>query len=124
MKRRFQSLIDVVEWSIFLGFSEDHSAMVSLIRNLLTNHVSAYVRVVLDKKVTTVQNDTIVDNKTIESICVDLFTSSREFHSEEERPPDESEGAIVEDPPLELGGEWLTEAERCDKCSKNVQYCT
>ena len=98
--------------------------MVSLIRNLSTNHVSPQFHVVLDEKFTTILNDTRVDSKTIESIFVDLFTSSREYYGEEERPPDESEGATVEDQPLELGGEWLTEAERRDTRSRDVQYRT
>ena len=98
--------------------------MVSLIINVSTNHVLPQFHVVLGEKFTTIQNDTRVDSKTIESIFVDLFTSSREYYGEEERLPDESEGATVEDSPLELGGEWLIEAERHDKRLRNLQYRT
>ena len=108
----------------FLGISEEHSSVVSLIRNLSTNNVSPQFHVVLDEKFSTIQNDTRVDSKTIESIFVDLFPSSRKYYGEYIRPPDESEGATVEDPPLELGGEWLTGAERRDKRSRNLQYQT
>ena len=109
----------------FLGFSDQHSSLVAMVRNLATNYVSPQFHVVFDEKFTTIQNDTRLEDTTIESIFKDLFTDCRDYFGEEGRPPDGNsvpEGATALDPPSELGGEWLTEAERRDKGSRNEEW--
>ena len=71
-----------------------------------------------DEKFFTIQNDTRLEDTTIESISRDLFTDCRDYFGEEGRPPDVTivpKGGTVVDPPPDLWGAWLTEAERHDK---------
>ena len=87
----------------FLGFSDEHSTLVSMVRNLATNYVSPQFHVVYDEKFTTIQNNTRLQDATIEAIFEDLFEKCRNFYGEEGHPPElpvaASEGATVEDPP-------------------------
>ena len=97
-----------------------------MVQNLATNYVSPQFHVVYDEKFSTIQNDTRLQDSTIEAIFEKLFTKCRDFYGEESRPPElpvaASEGATVEDPPQELGGEWLTEAERRDKRARTIKW--
>ena len=89
-----------------------------MVRNLATNYVSPQFHVVFDEKFSTIQNDTRLEDTTVESIFKDLFTNCRDHFGEDGRPPDVTivpKGGTAVDPPNELGGEWLTEAERRDK---------
>ena len=59
-------------------------------------------------------------------IWTNLFEKCCNFYGEEGHPPElpvaASEGATDEDPPPELGGEWLTEAERRDKRACTIKW--
>ena len=103
----------------FLGFSDQHSSLVAMVRNLGTNFVSPQFHVVFDEKFSTIQNDTRLEDSAVEPIFNDLFETCKDYYGEEGRPP---EGAVQSDPPMELGGEWLTEAERRDKGSRNESW--
>ena len=115
MATRFPSLIKGVAWSNFLSFSDEHSTLVLMVWNLATNYVSPQFHVVYDNKFLTIHNNTRLQDATIKAIFKNLVETCRNFYGEEGRPPElpvtASEGATVEDPPPELGGEWLTEAE-------------
>ena len=63
----------------FLGFSNEHSSTVGLIRNLRTNHISPQFHVVYDEKFETVTSDMKVD---LEEVWFDLFHNSRETYLE------------------------------------------
>ena len=110
----------------FLGFSDQHSSLVAMVRNLGTNFVSPQFHVVFDEKFTTIQNDTRLGDSAVESVFNDLFVTCRDFYGEEGRPPEDEksapEGVEAVDPPPELGGEWLTEAERRDKDSRGESW--
>ena len=97
-----------------------------LVQNLSTNYVSPQFHVVFDEKFSTIQNDTRLEDSTVESIFNDLFVTCRDFYGEEGRPPEKAvdtpEGASAVDPPPELGGEWLSEAERRDKNFRNEEW--
>ena len=41
-----------------LGFSDEHSTLVAMVRNLETNIVSPQFHIVFDEKFSTIQNDT------------------------------------------------------------------
>ena len=63
-----------------------------------------------DEKFSTIQNDTRLDDTTVESIFKDLFTDCRDHFGEDGRPPDTTivpKGGTFMDPPPKLGGEWL-----------------
>lgn len=99
----------------FLGFSDEHSSMVGLVRNLRTNHISPQFHVVYDDLFTTIQNDTRRPDDAIERIFTDLFENCRDYYGEEaiETVSVEESGQTDESP--ELNDEWLTEPERRDK---------
>ena len=86
-----------------------------MVGNLCTTFVSPNFHVVFDEKVSTIQNDTRLEDTVVEPIFNDLCESFRDHYGEEGRPPegDKSapEGVVSADPPMELGGEWLTEAQ-------------
>ena len=78
-----------------------------------------------DGKFSTVQNDTRLENTTVESISKDLFTDCRDYFGEDGRPPDVTivpKGGTTVNPPPELGGELLPEVERCDKSSRDEEW--
>ena len=87
----------------FLGFSDEHSTLVSMVQNLATNYVSPQFHGVYNDKCLTIQNDTRLQDVTIEAIFKNLFEKCRNFYGEESRPPElpvaASEEATVEDPP-------------------------
>ena len=59
-------------------------------------------------KFSTIQNDTRLEDTTVESIFKDFFTHCRDYFGEESRPPGVSsvpEGATAVNPSPELGGE-------------------
>ena len=108
----------------FLGFSEEHSKSVAMIRNLTTNFVSPQWHVVYDELFSTIRNDTRLKDTAVESIFNDLFDNCREYYGDEAVcPPEGATGdgdapasdETFDDPPLELGGEWLTEPACCEK---------
>ena len=105
----------------FLGFSDQHSSLVAMVQNVGTNFVSPQFHVVFDEQCYTIQNDTRLEDTAVEPILNDLFESCRDHYGEEGCPPEEDksapEGTVPANPPMELGGEWLTEAERRDKSS-------
>ena len=67
----------------FLGFSEGHSTLVANVRNLRNGYISPQYHLAFDDLFeTTVRqgdNDPIID-----TICNDLFDSSRDWYAEEE----------------------------------------
>ena len=71
-------------------------------------------------------NDTRLGDSAVESVFNDLFVTCRDFYGEEGRPPEDEksapEGVKAVDPPPELGGEWLTVAERRDKDSRGESW--
>ena len=70
----------------FLGFSDEHSTLVAMVRNLATNFASPQFHVVFDDKFSTIQNDTRLDYTAVEVIFNYLFTNSCGFYGEEVRP--------------------------------------
>ena len=70
--------------------------------------------------------DTRLEDTAVESIVNDLFESCQDHYGEEGHPPEGAksapEGAVPADPPMELGGEWLTEAAQRDKSSRNENW--
>ena len=109
-----------------LGFSDPHSLLAAIVTKLGTNFVSPQFHVVFDEKFTTIQNDTRLGDSAVESVFNDLFVTCRDFYGEEGRPPEDAistpEGVEAVDPPHELGGEWLTEAERRDNDSRGESW--
>ena len=92
---------------------------------MATNYVSPQFHVMFDEKFSTIQNDTRLEDTTVESISNDLFTDCRDHFSEVGRPPDVTivpKGGTAVDPQPELGGEWLTEAERRNKISRDEEW--
>ena len=80
--------------------------------------------VVYDELFSTIRNDTRLKDTAVESIFNDLFDNCREYYGDEAVcPPEGATGdgdapasdETFDDPPLELGGEWLTEPERREK---------
>ncbi|KAL7553645.1 LOW QUALITY PROTEIN: hypothetical protein ACHAWF_016952, partial [Thalassiosira exigua] len=67
----------------FLGFSDQHSFLVALIRQLGTGFVSPQQHVVFDNKFETVYS-TGVDDEVVDAICKDLFENSRDWYVEPE----------------------------------------
>ena len=67
----------------FLGFSDQYSSLVAMVRNLATNYVSPQFHVVFDEKFSTIQNDTRLEDTTVESIFKDLFTDCRDHFGED-----------------------------------------
>ena len=65
-----------------LGFSDEHSTLVAMIRNLEDNFVSPQSHVVFDKKLSAIQNDTRLEDTEVEAISNDLFTNFRGFYGE------------------------------------------
>jgi len=82
--------------------------------------VSPQFHVVFDEKFTTIHNDARLNDTTIESIFNDLFETCRDYFGEETIAP---EGADVNSPDTEiiidetpeLGDEWLSKPEVCEK---------
>ena len=86
-----------------LVLSDEHSTLVTMVKNLATNFVSPQFHVVFDEKFSTIQNNTRIEDTAIEAIFNDLFTDFHGFYGEEGRPPKETisapEGGAVEHPP-------------------------
>ena len=87
----------------FLGFIDELSTLVAMVRILATNFVRPQFHIVFDKKFSTIQNETRLEDTEVEAICNDLFTNFRGFYCEEVRPTEETisapEGDYVEPPP-------------------------
>ena len=108
-----------------LGFSDEHSTLVAMVRNLATNFVRPQFHVVFDGKFPTIQNGTRLEDTSFEAICNELFTNCSGFYGEQGRPPEETISAPqVADvyPSPELGGEFVTEAERRDKDTRTEDW--
>ena len=104
----------------FLGFSDEHSSLVARVRNLGTNFVSPQFHVVFDDMFSTIHNDVQMKDTAVQGIFEDLFETCTDYYGEEIETP---EGADAEsDPPLELGGEWLTEPERREKKARQEEW--
>ena len=76
-------------------------------------------------KFSTIQHDTRLEDTTVESIFKDFLTDCRDNFGGEGCPPDVTivlKGGTVVDPPPVLGGEWLTEAKRRDKSSRDEEW--
>ena len=61
----------------FLGFSDEHSTLVAMFINLATNFVIPKFHVVFDEKFSTIQNNTRLEETSVEAIFDDLFTNYR-----------------------------------------------
>jgi hypothetical protein len=90
----------------FLGFSNEHSSTVALVRNLHTGYVSPQYHVVFDDRFETVVSDGKTSEE-LDKICKELFVNSRDCYAEEEY--DEDGMLIYEPPPLDEV--WLSEPE-------------
>ena len=108
-----------------LGFSDENSTLVAMVKSLATNFVIPQFHVVFDEKFFIIQNNTSLEDTAVEAIFNELFTNCRDFYGEEGHPPKETisapEGDVVDSPP-KLGGEWLTEAERRDKDTRTEYW--
>ena len=86
-----------------LGFSDEHSTLVAMVRNLTTNFVSPQFHVVFDEKFSIIQNNTSLEETAVEAIFNELFTNCCDFYGEEGHPPKETisapEGYSVYHPP-------------------------
>ena len=102
----------------FVGFSDEHSSLVAKVRNLSTNFISPQFHVIFDDKFTTIQNDTKLEDTSLESIFTDLFDTCRDYYGEE---PLESDSGKQFDELPELHDEWLNEAERREKKSRQEE---
>ena len=87
----------------FLRFSDEHSTLMSMVRNLATNFVSPKFHVMFDEKFLTIQNDNRLEDTAVEAIFNDLFTNCRYFYGEGKPSPEETisapEGYAVDPPP-------------------------
>ena len=96
-----------------LGFSDEHSTLVAMVRNFTTNFFSHKLHVLFDEQFSTIHNNTSLEETEVEAIFNDILTNCRDFYGEEVSSSEDTisapEGADV-DPPPDLGGEWLTEA--------------
>ena len=72
----------------FWGFSDQHSSLMFMVRNLGTNYVSPQFHVIFDAKFTTIQNDTRLEDSNIESFFNDIFVTCRDLYGEEGCPPE------------------------------------
>ena len=70
----------------FLGFSDENSTLGAMVRNLETNFVSPQFHVVFDEKLSTIKNDTRLEDTAVEAILNYIFTNFRGFYGEEGRP--------------------------------------
>ena len=76
----------------FVGFSDEHLLLVAKVRNLSTNFISPQFHVIFDDKFTTIQNNTKLEDTSLESIFTDLFDKCRDYYGEE--PLESDSGAI------------------------------
>ena len=94
----------------FVGFSEQHSSLVALVRNLETGFVSPQFHVVFDDKFETVFSAGC-DQATEDAIFEQLFEDSRDLYVE---PECDDDGELVYQPPP-LEEVWLSEPERRER---------
>ena len=94
----------------FLGFSEEHSSTVALIRHLRTGHVSPQFHIVVDDNFETVYGGEMSPG-VYDAICNLLWENNREQYAVDER---DSNGDVVYSPPP-LDDIWLDEEERREK---------
>ena len=97
----------------FVGFSDEHSLLVAKVCNLSTNFISPQFHVISDDKFTTIQNDTKLEDTSLESIFTDLFDKCCDYYGEELLS---DSGKQLNELP-ELHDDWLNKAERRDKKS-------
>ena len=67
----------------FLGFSDQHSSTVGLVRNLATNFVSPQFHVVFDDLFTSIYNNVRMDDSKLENLFTKLFETCREWYGED-----------------------------------------
>ena len=60
-----------------LGFSDEHSTLVAMVRNFASNFLIPKLHVVFDEKFSTIQNNTRLEETSVEAIFDDLFTNYR-----------------------------------------------
>jgi hypothetical protein len=94
----------------FLGFSDQHSSLVALVRHLGTGFVSPQYHVVFDNKFETVYSAG-ADDEVVDAICKDIFENSRDWYVEPEYNED---GVLVYEPPP-LDKVWLSEPEQRER---------
>ena len=58
-----------------LGFSDEHSTLVAMVRNLATNFASPQFHVAFDEKFSTIQNENKLEDNSVEEIFNELFTN-------------------------------------------------
>ena len=97
----------------FLGFSDKHSLLVALVRNLETGFVSPQYHVVFDNHFKTVFSSGH-DKAVLDGICNDLFENNRDWYVEAEY---NSDGELIYEPPP-LDKVWLTEPERHERLER------
>ena len=90
----------------FVGFSEEHSSLVALVRNLLTGKISPQYHVVFDDAFQTVFG-VDSDPEVVTKIDEEIWENGHDYYAEAEY--DESGDLVYSPPPLEEC--WLTEAE-------------
>jgi hypothetical protein len=95
----------------FLGFSDQHSSTVGLVRNLATNFVSPQFHVVFDDLFTSIYNNVRMDDSKLENLFTKLFETCHEWYGEDS----EITGGGNEGIPLEISDQWLTEPEKREK---------
>ena len=73
-----------------LRFSDEYRTLVAMVRNLETNFVIPQLNFVFDEKLSTIQNDTRLEDTEVEVILNDLFTNCCDFYCEEGGPTSET----------------------------------
>jgi hypothetical protein len=88
--------------------------------------VSQHFHIILDEKLSTVQNDTRLEDFPVEPLNNNLSESCCDHYGEEGRASVGAntalDGAIPVDTPLETGGERLTEVEQYEKRSRGESW--
>ena len=101
--QKLPKFIKRIHMGQLLGFSDEHSTLISIVRNLATDFVRPKFHVVFDEKFSTIQNDNRLEGTAVEAIFNDILTNCRDFYGEEGCHPKENisdlKGAAVEAPP-------------------------
>ncbi|KAL7524301.1 hypothetical protein ACHAWF_002295, partial [Thalassiosira exigua] len=100
-----------VQQAQFLGYSDQHSSLVALIRHLGTGFFSPQYHVVFDNKFETVYSAG-ADDEVVDAICKDIFENSRDCSRDWYVEPEyDDDGVLVYEPPP-LDKVWESEPDQ------------
>ncbi|KAL7549760.1 hypothetical protein ACHAWF_013025 [Thalassiosira exigua] len=101
-----------------LGFSDQHSSLLALVRHLGTSFVSPQYHVVFDNKLERVYSAG-ADDEVVDAIYKDLFENSRDWYVKLEYNED---GMLVYEPP-QLDTVWLSEPDQLEHKKRLREQC-